>query len=240
VAAAAVLAAASATGQSFGTSEQTLTIGAAEFQAAGDAVSEIGPDGYLYDPESSRVYLAPLSLPDGALLDTMCLYANDSDPDPLKQVFVLLMGAKLVPGGQDPFFMGLPIYAAYSDRDDGYQFSCTDPLTYTLRANADLDGDGFPEAVAYYVEAIVPGDTGNVLGLGGVQILWHRQVSPPPDAPTYADVPPGSAGYDEIESLAASGITAGCRAGAYCPDATLTRRQMAVFMAKALGLHWVE
>jgi len=230
----------SARAQSYGVLEQTLTIGAAAFESSGATESEIGPDGYLYDPDSTRVYLAPLSLPDGALLDTMCLYANDSDPDSLHQVFAFLMGAKLVPGGEDPFFMGLPVYSVHSEQDTGYQYSCTDPLTYTLRANADLDGDGFPEAVAYYVEAIVPGDTGNVLGLGGVQILWHRQVSPPPDAPSYADVPPGSAGYDEIEALAASGISAGCGAGAYCPDAKLTRRQMAVFLAKALGLHWVD
>jgi hypothetical protein len=35
----------------------------------------------------------------------------------------------------------------------------------------------------------------------------------------------------------ASGITAGCGGGNYCPDAP-TRRQMAIFLAKALGLHW--
>ena len=38
--------------------------------------------------------------------------------------------------------------------------------------------------------------------------------------------------------LAASGITAGCGGGNYCPDAPLTRGQMAVFLSRALGLHW--
>lgn len=38
--------------------------------------------------------------------------------------------------------------------------------------------------------------------------------------------------------LVASGITAGCGNGNFCPDAPLTRRQMAAFFAKALGLYW--
>jgi hypothetical protein len=35
-----------------------------------------------------------------------------------------------------------------------------------------------------------------------------------------------------------SGITAGCGGGNYCLDAALTRGQMAVFLSKALGLHF--
>ena len=46
--------------------------------------------------------------------------------------------------------------------------------------------------------------------------------------------------FQYIEALVKSGITAGCGGGNYCPDGTLTRRQMAVFLAKALGLHWVD
>ena len=41
-----------------------------------------------------------------------------------------------------------------------------------------------------------------------------------------------------VEALVASGITAGCGNGNFCPDAPLTRGQMAVFLSKALGLHW--
>ena len=36
-----------------------------------------------------------------------------------------------------------------------------------------------------------------------------------------------------IKQLAAEGITGGCGAGNYCPDATVTRAQMAVFLLKA-------
>ena len=48
----------------------------------------------------------------------------------------------------------------------------------------------------------------------------------------------GDSAWPHIEALASSGITVGCGAGVFCPDATLTRRQMAVFLAKALGLDW--
>ena len=41
-----------------------------------------------------------------------------------------------------------------------------------------------------------------------------------------------------IEALAASGITSGCTATTFCPGNPVTRGQMAVFLASALGLHW--
>ena len=44
--------------------------------------------------------------------------------------------------------------------------------------------------------------------------------------------------FQHVEALATSGITAGCGGGNFCPDHPLTRGQMAVFLAKALGLHW--
>ena len=36
-----------------------------------------------------------------------------------------------------------------------------------------------------------------------------------------------------IKQLAAEGITGGCGSGNYCPDATVTRAQMAIFLLKA-------
>jgi len=57
-------------------------------------------------------------------------------------------------------------------------------------------------------------------------------------------VPPGCTGVfgdvacpgpftDWIEQLATEGITAGCGGGNYCPDASVTRQQMSVFLLKA-------
>jgi hypothetical protein len=72
---------------------------------------------------------------------------------------------------------------------------------------------------------------------GWVEVWWRRTVSAP-FAQTFNDVPSDHPFYQFVEALAASGITVGCGSGNFCPDSPLTRGQMAVFLAKALGLHW--
>ncbi len=79
---------------------------------------------------------------------------------------------------------------------------------------------------------------GDALRLQKVRAEWRRQLSPAPATATFADVQTGHPFFQYVEALADSGITAGCGGGNYCPDAPVTRGQMAVFLAKALGLHW--
>jgi hypothetical protein len=75
---------------------------------------------------------------------------------------------------------------------------------------------------------------------GWVEVWWRRAVSPAPLAASFNDVPTNHPFFQYIEALKASGITGGCSAAPplYCPDNPVTRGQMAVFLAKALGLHW--
>ena len=49
----------------------------------------------------------------------------------------------------------------------------------------------------------------------------------------FADVPATAFAADWIEDLASRGVTGGCGGGHYCPDAPVTRSQMAVFLLKA-------
>jgi hypothetical protein len=49
----------------------------------------------------------------------------------------------------------------------------------------------------------------------------------------FADVPPTSPFWPYVEDLATAGVASGCGAGSYCPDAPVTREQMAVFLIKA-------
>ena len=74
-----------------------------------------------------------------------------------------------------------------------------------------------------------------------VRIYYKLRVSEAPAVATFSDVPTTHPFFQFIEALAASGITAGCSASPpqFCPDAPLTRGQMAVFLSRALGLHWV-
>lgn len=73
--------------------------------------------------------------------------------------------------------------------------------------------------------------------ISGAIVHYQLQVSPAPGTATFADVPTSHPFFQYIEALADAGITAGCGADS-CPDAPLTRRQMAVFLAKGLGLQW--
>lgn len=68
------------------------------------------------------------------------------------------------------------------------------------------------------------------------RMQWNRQIPPGPAIATFSDVPVGSPFFAEVEALAASGITAGCTATQFCPGNSLTRLQMAAFLARALGL----
>jgi hypothetical protein len=62
----------------------------------------------------------------------------------------------------------------------------------------------------------------------------HGSTYAPPSATgtVFADVPLGAFAADWIEQFAAEGVTAGCGGGNYCPDTTITRAQMAIFLLR--------
>jgi photosystem II stability/assembly factor-like uncharacterized protein len=61
---------------------------------------------------------------------------------------------------------------------------------------------------------------------------------PPPATGIFTDVPPGDAFAPWIEQLYNDGITTGCATGPlmYCPTASVTRGEMAVFLVRTFGL----
>ena len=86
--------------------------------------------------------------------------------------------------------------------------------------------------------AFVPA-TDSTLAISGAIMRYTLQVSPAPPTATFGDVPAGSLYFQFVEALAAAGVTAGCDAVPnYCPDRPITRAEMAVFLAKALGLQF--
>ena len=72
--------------------------------------------------------------------------------------------------------------------------------------------------------------------------IWkaqHGSTPPPACAPpgVFSDVPcPDGFAVDYIEAIYAENITVGCGNGNYCPDATITNAQMAVFLVKAFNI----
>jgi len=110
---------------------------------------------------------------------------------------------------------------------------------------------------ANYIQGLV--DDGITAGCGGgnycpdvpvtraqmAVFVWKGQhgTEPPPSCTppgTFADVAcPGGFAVDYIEGIAAEGITAGGGSGNYCPNASITNAQMAVFLVKAFQIPYL-
>src|SRR3990170_2351567 len=67
----------------------------------------------------------------------------------------------------------------------------------------------------------------------GIRLAWRGES----EAQTFADVPPSHWAYDDIEQLYQDRTIAGCATNPlrYCPEATMTRGEMAVFIER--GVH---
>ena len=221
--------------QSYGPGDQVLTVGASAFH--GENMQPVfQSDGYLYnsDPNNGAIYEAPLRLPDGAMITQLCAYLRNDEPTP-SVTLVGMAAIKLIADGA-------PVYQSITyvnpSFNNGYQEFCTDPFAYVFHDDKDIDFNPPLEHVSHRLRVIMAG--GATVAFGGVRLLWHRQVSDPPSQATFADVPTDALFFPYVEALAASQISGGCGNGNFCPEASLTRGQMAVFLAKALGLHWVQ
>jgi hypothetical protein len=56
----------------------------------------------------------------------------------------------------------------------------------------------------------------------------------------FTDVPTGASYHDDVEALVAAGVTSGCGGGLYCPNASVTRGQMAQFLNRLGALDGQE
>lgn len=75
--------------------------------------------------------------------------------------------------------------------------------------------------------------------INSFRVYYRLQVSPAPATATFPnDVPTSHPFFRFVEAMARSGLTGGCSAGSFCPDSPVTRGQMSVFLASALGLHF--
>jgi hypothetical protein len=219
---------ANAWAQSYGLGDQILTISADEFQPyqANNTTFDHGWDGYLQGPGS---YVAAIHLPDGAQITQICMDAYITNAAGA-QFGAQTRGVSIAPGVDPTLYEWA---GAETGFNNGYGSACTETLAYTIRSVFDL-GDGL-KSYRHRILASILDPSGKI---AGVRITWHRQVSSPPASSSFGDVSSSDGAFQFIEALVASGVTAGCGGGNYCPDAPLTRRQMAVFLSKALGLHW--
>lgn len=175
----------------------------------------------------STHFAASVSVPAGAVIDFIGLESYSYSPD-MAEVQLYLV---------DRYDNVTPIAGFQSTQhDSGHDYYDSDYNSSAI---------GFQLVRNVHNQLVVDvethaGPTGGGGAFGWVEIWWKRTVSPAPATADFNDVPTTHPFFQFIEALKASGITGGCQASPplYCPDAPLTRGQMAVFLSKALGLHW--
>jgi hypothetical protein len=159
---------------------------------------------------------APVRLPEGALVSYLEMYSCGTGTHVLSTLF---RGAKT-----DTTWSGINGPASPASGCSVTSVTITPVVINNSTTSYTVEAD---------FSASDPG-----LRLAGYRIGYKLQISPDPAGATFADVPHGHPFHRFVEALVAAGITGGCGGGNYCPDAPVTRGQMAVFLAGALGLHW--
>ena len=207
----------------FGLQGSVLTIGAVSFvPTESNAECSYDGNGSKYATSPSGVTLAAsVNIPTGASISVIQFEVYDNDPTGDVTMTALACGGDPAGAACSP----LGSIATSDSPGWGYQFFVVSGITVDNLTNQ------------YLVEVTLPSD-GGTTAFRRVMIFYQLQVSPAPVAATFNDVPTTDPGFQYIEALAASRITGGCGGGNYCPDNPVTRRQMAVFLAKALGLYW--
>lgn len=107
----------------------------------------------------------------------------------------------------------------------------------------DIVGSGFYHDIIWLSESGITSGCGSgrfcprgLVTRSQMASFIARALALPPASVDYFADDNGSAHEADINRLAASGITGGCREGAFCPQGAVTREQMASFLSRALGL----
>jgi hypothetical protein len=173
-----------------------------------------------YSPSGAEIE-APLHLPSGALIQKIELQGCDSSSTN-ELVYVLF---RVDSSGTAQALSTVATTGTTATPGCGF-------FQLTLGAPHQVDNYLY----AYYVAVRGPSSDASY---SAVRVYYNLQVSPAPSTARFPnDVPTTHPFFRYVEALAASGITGGCGAGTFCPDSPVTRGQMAVFLAAALGLHF--
>ena len=190
----------------------------------GATYCEAGSGG---DPSHPGAGNAQLQLPDGATLSQLQFWAYDIDAQ--YGLTVNLFESCQAVGANPPVTTLIGSVDTFGAIGTYFGFT---PLNNYRVNNRDC---------GYTVQAVFNAETtcrGSALQLQKVHVGWVRDVSPAPATATFTDVPTSHPFVQYVEALAKAGVTGGCGGGKYCPDAPLTRAQMATFLSRALGLQW--
>lgn len=193
-------------------------------------------NGYYHSRGTNASYRVPLDMPPGTEIQQACLFVRDTSAT--FQIGFDWVAYRM--GDSTEASGSTSIGSVFSGvaETPGETVICVVPASPVLiRAFGDVDGDGDQEYNYHGLHLSAGGDTN--VRWGAAYVVWRRAMSPAPLTATFPnDVPTSHPFFRFVEALAASGITAGCGPGSFCPDQPLTRGQMAVFLTFGLGLYW--
>ena len=178
---------------------------------------------YMYQTAGPGYWGSPLVLPAGSRIVALELEGCDETA-----TGELLMWLSVCPHRGAYVCSSSPLYSTGLTETPGcggFFLSIDPPITVDNLTNT------------YFIEVFLGENTWKIRFLS-VLVSYQLQISPAPIDPTFPDVSPSYWAFQEIEALAASGITTGFPDGTFRPTAAVTRAQMATFLARALGLHW--
>jgi hypothetical protein len=224
--------------EAFGPNTSVHIVPAAAFTPASssDAFVRDGNDylNFTAGTSGTRFAWAPLGLPAGARIRALCAFFYDSNAT-YEAGLTLSAIRRGDPFGNAPIITALA--TVFSSNSSGYQIPCV-TLDATVHLQTDQDDNQMLESWSYVLRAATDFASSS-LRFGGAFIAWQRQVSDAPAQATFDDVPENHPLFPYVEALKAAGITEGCGNGtSYCPDDPVTRGQLAMWFAKALGLWW--
>ena len=213
--------------QTWGTTNTSyVTVPEWQFSPSSSAVvySDFGNPARRYALTPLSFFFASPSMPSGALLQNLEFDFCNSQASGGSSILLLLYDL-----AEDNTNMTLltQITGAASQ-------GCTQAIVDLSGLNYTVDN----QQHRLLLEAAFGPNGDDTTSFSGAVVGYRLQVSPAPASPQFADVPVSDPAFQYIEALVGAGITAGCGNGNYCPDAAVTRRQMAVFLSKALGLQW--
>lgn len=197
---------------------------------------------YYYATGSGGAYCnrydAELRLPEGANIYYYAAFYKDNDASNDLTITIQRNYASYF-GGDTPSYSQVP-YSGFtsSGASAGFQVGLSYAANSSTFINHTYDTYIGTTNVHqdYAVRAVIP--TSTALTFRGVWVFFYRQVAPAPASATFTDVPTSHPFFNEVQQLVKAGVTNGCGGSNFCPDAAVTRGQMAAFLTRALALHW--
>ena len=213
--------------QTYGTATTTnYVLQAYAFDPREGGANLVGNDFGARGCSAFCLLTAPAVLPSGARIEAAELEACDTDAAGEVTAILYRMG------NLESASQGLAVADTGFAQTPGCAF-----FTFLFNGPQTVDNLLNP----YVVEVSIEGSSVLTTRFQAVRLVYRLQVSPAPATASFpVDVPTTHPFVRFVEAMAAAGITGGCGAGTYCPDAAVTRGQMAVFLATALGLHFPD